>query len=40
MMYIWKDKKFANILSMNKNSLYLLFDQSMESNTMTLPSFV
>jgi hypothetical protein len=34
-----EDKKFTNILRINKNFLYLLFGQSKESNTTTLPSF-
>jgi hypothetical protein len=32
-------RKFANILRMNKNSLFLLLGQSKESNTRTLPNF-
>jgi hypothetical protein len=31
-----EDKKFANILRTNKNSLYLVFGQSKESNTRIL----
>jgi hypothetical protein len=34
-----EDKKFANILRMNKNSEYLLFGQSKVSNTSTLSCF-
>jgi hypothetical protein len=34
-----EDKKFAYILRMYKNSLYLLFGISIESNTTSLPCF-
>ena len=34
-----ENNKFTNILRMNMKSLYVLFDQSKESNTRTLPSF-
>ena len=34
-----EDKKFTHNPRMSVNSLYLLFGQSKESNTMTFPSF-